>query len=80
MIKTSESKKMLFRLKPEMKRDFALALAKNEIGAQHALEAFVERVISFDQDRPMYYADKKTVESVLKRAKILQSEARAPCA
>lgn len=78
MIKTADSKKMLFRLKPDMKRDFSLALAKNEIGAQHALEAFVERVISFDQEKPMFYTDRKTIETLLKRAKVLQSEARTP--
>jgi hypothetical protein len=76
MINTNESKKVLFRLKDGMKKDFSLSLVKCDVGAQHVLEAFVERVIAFDKDDALQPGEKKHLTKLLNRARELQAEAK----
>lgn len=76
MINTSESKKVLFRLKAPMKTDFAIALVKHDVGAQHVLEALVERVIAFNTQDTLPPGEKKFIKNLLSRAKELQADAK----
>jgi hypothetical protein len=76
MVNTSESKKVLFRLKGDMKKNFSIALLDNEVGAQHILEAFVERVIAYADGDGLTGNDKRTVRSLFVRARELQAEAK----
>lgn len=75
MINTVDSKKVLFRLKGDMKKEFSLALMKADIGAQHALEAFVEKVLAFDKN-DMQPGERKFLKMLFDRSKELQAEAR----
>lgn len=77
MINTNDSKKVLFRLKGGMKTDFSLALVKQGVGAQHVLEAIVERVIAYNTDTSMQPGEKKFVAALLERSKELQADAKA---
>jgi hypothetical protein len=76
MVNTNESKKVLFRLKNGMKTDFSLALVKHGVGAQHVLEAAVERVIAFSTDNGLQPGEKKFLTNLFKRAKELQADAK----
>ena len=76
MVNTSESKKVLFRLKSDMKTDFSIALAKRDIGVQHTMEALVERVIAFDKEDGLQPGEKKFLTNLLNRARELQAEAK----
>lgn len=76
MINTKESKKVLFRLKKEMKTDLSVALVKQGVGAQHTLEAITERIIAFDKGENLQSGEKKFIISLLDRAKELQAEAK----
>lgn len=76
MIKTKQSKKVLFRLKDAMKTDFSLALIQQGVGAQHVLEATVERVIAFNIGNDLQSGEKKFLLSLFKRAKELQADAK----
>lgn len=76
MINTNDSKKVLFRLKDGMKKDFSVALVKCGLGAQHVLEAFVERVIAMDKDDSLQPGERKHLTKLIHRAKELQAEAK----
>jgi hypothetical protein len=77
MINTNDSKKVLFRLKDGMKKDFSVALVKANLGAQHVLEAFVERLIAVDRDDVLQPGEKKHLTKLLNRARELQAEAKS---
>jgi len=76
MINTRESKKVLFRLTPAMKTDFSVALAKRGIGAQHILEAIVERVIAFSNEDNLQSGERKFITNLFARAQQLQADAK----
>jgi len=78
MVNTNESKKVLFRLKDGMKTSFSLALVKNGVGAQHVLEAMVERVIEFNAPVDGLQSwEKKFMNNLFTRAKELQADAKS---
>ena len=72
MRNTSDTKKVLFRLNDSMKKEFTIALVNNDIGAQHVLEAFAERVIAFDKQEIKDTKQKSVLMSLFSRAKELQ--------
>lgn len=76
MVNVSNSKKVLFRLHEDMKRDFSLALVKQGIGAQHVLEAFIERLVSYDKKEVLDTKAKNFIISTISRAKELQAESK----
>lgn len=76
MVNTQSSKKVLFRLTSDMKRDFSVALVKYGIGGQHVLEAFIERIIAFNKDENLQPGEKKFISNIMKRARELQAESK----
>lgn len=70
MVNTKQSKKVLFRLKAEMKKNLNISLAVHEVGMQHLCEAFIERFIA-EERNPQ---DQKFIVSIVQRAKELQNE------
>ncbi len=76
MINTQSSKKVLFRLTSDMKKDFSVALVKHGIGGQHVLEAVVERVIAFNKGENLQPGEKKFISNIMKRSKELQAASK----
>lgn len=79
MINTNESKKVLFRLKAQMKQDFSVALVKAGVGGQHILEAFVEKIIAHAGDETLAKHDQRALRDIFIRANELQAEAKNAC-
>lgn len=68
-------KKITIRLTNETRREFKSALAFFDVGIQHAIEAFCERLVLHSQ-KQLSNQDAKFMDDLLVRAKMIQTKGK----